>query len=229
MVIAHEFAGNRAYNGGMGVYTMLCTKHARESHVVFQFIPFETPPHLSLNHYLTHLQKNSSNPPHTANPPTQPSSSHAFPQSKSPLFLPLLPKPRKSRTAYLTNLTTKKSPSTPSYHPPIHPTPFRTLIFPDPAPFSAFPICPFSKPSIPKPPPPRITSSSPTTHRYPPPSTAAPSTTKPTIPAFRLLTTLTPSPTIQASASVTLTQGIELPHFRLIKANRYQLPPGVVI
>ncbi len=72
MVIAHEFAGNRAYNGGMGVYTMFCTRHACESYVVFQFIPFETPPHLSLNHYLTHLQKNSSNPPHTANPPTNP-------------------------------------------------------------------------------------------------------------------------------------------------------------
>ncbi len=60
----------------------------------------------------------------------------------------------------------QKSPFTPSYHPPIHPTPFRTLIFPDPAPFSAFPICLFSKPSIQPPPPPRITSSPPTTHHY---------------------------------------------------------------
>lgn len=145
MVIAHEFAGNVGYNGGMGVYTMFRTKHTCDSYVVFQFIPFETPPHLSLNHYLTHLQKNSSNPPHTANPPTQPSSSHAFPQSKSPLFLHLLPKTRKSRTAYLTNLTTKKPPFTPSYHPPIHPTPFRTLI-PDPAPS---PPSPLTSPHLP--------------------------------------------------------------------------------
>jgi len=156
MVIAHEFAGNRAYNGGMGVYTMFRTRHACESHVVFQFIPFETPPHLSLNHYLTHLQKIPSNPPHTANPPTQPSSSHAFPQSKSPLFLHLLPKTRKSRTAYLPIPRPTSPPKVafhsllPSTHPP---NPFLNSLFPDPAPLSAFPICLFSKPSIPNPPP----------------------------------------------------------------------------
>lgn len=152
MVIAHEFADNRAYNGGMGVYTMFRTRHACESHVVFQFIPFETPPHLSLNHYLTHLQKNSSNPPHTANPPTQPSSSHAFPQSKSPLFLHLLPKTRKSRTACLpTYPSTKphhqKSPSTPSYHPPIHPNPFLNSHLPRSCPPS--PPSPLTSPRLP--------------------------------------------------------------------------------
>ncbi len=124
MVIAHEFADNRAYNGGMGVYTMFRTRHACDSYVVFQFIPFETPPHLSLNHYLTHLQKNSSNPPHTANPPTNPLlpthslnqnphySSTSFQNQENPA-LPKVPIPRPTpppKVAFHTLL--------PSTHPP---------------------------------------------------------------------------------------------------------------
>lgn len=183
MVIAHEFADNRAYNGGMGVYTMFRTRHACESHVVFQFIPFETPPHLSLNHYLTHLQKNSSNPPHTANPPTNPllptHSLNQNPHYSSPSFQ----KQEKSRTAYLTNLTTKSRLSLPpTIHPSTQPL-FELSSSPILPPFSAFPthFSPFASSLNPLYHLIRITSSPSTTHRYPPSSTAAPSITKPTI------------------------------------------------
>ncbi len=119
----------------------------------------------------------------------------------------------------------------PSTHPP---NPFSNSD-PRSCPLSAFPthFSPFASSLNPLyKPPPRITSSPPTTHRYPPPSTYCSAinnqTHHPCIPApDHFNPALSPSPTIQASASVTLTFGIELPHFRVIKANKYQITGSV--
>lgn len=232
MVFAHEIAGNRGYNGGMGVYTMLCTRHACESYVVFQFIPFETPPHLSLNHYLTHHQKIQAT--HPIPPTLQPNPllpTHSL--HKIPTIPPSPSKNKKIPHCLGTypstnNLTTKsRPPLPPTIHPstqplfelssspilpPSPPSPFASSLNPlyHPPPELPYPLIPSNHSPLPT----TIYCSNPNNQTH-----------HPRIPAPDHFNPFTNHTSIRIKPP--LTYGIELPHFRVIKANKYQITGSV--
>lgn len=141
MVFAHEFAGNRGYNGGMGVYTMFCTR-AR----------MRVLRRLSVYSLRNPLSSQSQSPPH---PSSKIQATHPIPLTlqptlffpripsiKSPLFLPSPSKTRNPGTAYLSldQPHHQKSP----FHcllPSTHLSkPFLNSLFPDPAPSPPSPL-----------------------------------------------------------------------------------------